>query len=297
MQQTARMTLEEILGDDECKRQFVLANVVIDRARAMRWYDANFLILFEAAKMLLGYTNPDRAAGFAAAFAPLRTNPGFRPGLIPGLLDAGQLKSLRDAIADAGSDLLERHETTMFGRTVLHNLPAIDPLHRELAERVGKLAGEPVTPAYSFVSLYGCQGSLPPHLDEPVSKWTIDICIDQNVEWPIHFSRVTDWPTAAQMQEAGPPQPGDPDLGFRSVTLHPGDAVLFSGSAQWHYRDPMPDQKAGFCHLLFLHYHPQGTEALVYPERWADHFGLPELAVLNTAYRMVRKSGSPMQTN
>ncbi|MCL4672320.1 MAG: hypothetical protein KJZ64_05170 [Sphingomonadaceae bacterium] len=291
------MTLEEILEDDERKRQFVLANVVIDRARAMRWYDANFLILFEAAKMLLGYTNPDRVAGFAAAFAPLRTNPGFRPGLIPGLLDAGQLKSLRDAIAGAGSDLLERHETAMFGRTVLHNLPAIDPLHHELAARVEELSGEPVTPAYSFVSLYGCQGSLPPHLDEPVSKWTIDICLDQNVEWPIHFSKVIDWPTAPEMQASGPPEPGAPDLGFRSVTLLPGDAVLFSGSAQWHYRDPMPNRRTGFCNLLFLHYYPQGTEALVYPERWAGHFGLPELAVLVTAYRMARKAASSVSAN
>ena len=59
----------------------------------------------------------------------------------------------------------------------------------------------------------------------------------------------------------------------------PGDAILFSGSSQWHYRDALPQGKAkGFCDLLFLHYIPKGTASIVRPANWAEHFGLPEIA-------------------
>lgn len=276
------MQLEAILADEERKRQFVLANVMLHRAQQLNWYDANFLIQFEAAKMLLGYTNPGRIEEFVAAFEPLRTDPGFTTRFEKGFLSQSRQAELVAAIAAIASSQIELHETGLFGRTVVHNLPQFDPVHRELATWVSEAAGEEVVPSYSFLSLYTHDGALPAHLDEPASKWTLDLCIEQNVEWPIHFSRVIDWPT---LSDAETPRPGDPDLAFETFTLTPGDAVLFSGSSQWHCRDAMPDARAGFCNLLFLHYHPVGMESLAYPGRWAEHFDLPELAVLHCAYR------------
>ena len=64
------------------------------------------------------------------------------------------------------------------------------------------------------------------------------------------------------------------ELRFTAYTLQPGQAVLFSGSSQWHYRDPMPPGAGRrFCDLLFLHYVPAGTRDASRPQAWAQLFG------------------------
>jgi len=76
----------------------------------------------------------------------------------------------------------------------------------------------------------------------------------------------------------------DPALHYTPALLNPGDAVLFSGSSQWHYRDGLQQaaqQSIGrtFCDLLFFHFIPKGTMRLINPNEWADLFGIPELAL------------------
>lgn len=71
------------------------------------------------------------------------------------------------------------------------------------------------------------------------------------------------------------------DLKFTSKVLHPSDAIVFSGSSQWHYRDRIPTaDKKGFCHLLFFHFIPEGTAELVHPRNWAEIFDVPELETI-----------------
>lgn len=279
------MTLDDIMADDRRKQQFVLANVLLDRAEAIGWYDAAFLHLFEAARSMLARTNPSRIDDFVAAFAPLRTDPGFRTRHERNFLSEDQYRNMVDRVRSLRVDQFKRTETSLFGRSIVHDLPALAPLHRALADWVSGTVGEPVVPAYSFLSRYTNQGVLTPHLDQPISKWTIDICIEQNVLWPIHLSRVIDWPTIDTLPTSSADLIADADLAFQDYTLEPNGALLFSGSAQWHHRHPMPAVDDGYCTLIFLHYHPAGCEALVDPARWADHFDLPELAVLNVAHR------------
>jgi hypothetical protein len=64
---------------------------------------------------------------------------------------------------------------------------------------------------------------------------------------------------------------------FMPYTLWPGQAVVFSGSSQWHYRNAMPDASGRqFCDLLFFHFIPRGTGELVVPANWPRLFGVPE---------------------
>ena len=72
----------------------------------------------------------------------------------------------------------------------------------------------------------------------------------------------------------------DPQLRFSSYALQPGQALVFSGSSQWHYREPIDGAAhQAFCDLLFFHFVPRGTAELVRPENWAGLFDIPELAV------------------
>jgi hypothetical protein len=69
----------------------------------------------------------------------------------------------------------------------------------------------------------------------------------------------------------------DPAHVFTSHALKSGEALLFSGSSQWHYRDPLP-RGGGFAHLLFFHFVPRGLGEVVEPQNWARVFDVPELA-------------------
>jgi hypothetical protein len=117
-------------------------------------------------------------------------------------------------------------------------------------------------------------------MDAPTAKWTLDVCIEQSDIWPIHFSQIVPWPEdfAYKGEDWKAHVKRSPDLKFTPYCLRPNEAVLFSGSSQWHYRDSLKSvASAGFCNLLFLHYLPEGMREIVKPKNWPSIFGLPEL--------------------
>jgi hypothetical protein len=188
---------------------------------------------------------------------------------------------IRETIREIPMDRLKTHEIKSFGRYVVHDWPEFTMLQQTLVERVSELAGEAVEASYNFLSLYTRLGVCQPHLDDPSAKWTLDICIDQSEPWPIHFSQIVPWPET--LDELGKVSieaiRADPELEFRAEVLAPGDAILFTGTNQWHYRDALPSGPGKrFCELLFFHFIPRGTGALTDPRTWADYFGIPELA-------------------
>ena len=102
------------------------------------------------------------------------------------------------------------------------------------------------------------------------------------MEWPIYVSQVCAWPDSEV--HSWPDEGWEnsiknaPALRFTAHTMHPGQAIVFSGSSQWHYRDAIPAASdRPFCDLLFLHFIPRGTAELVQPSAWAALFGIPEL--------------------
>lgn len=254
------------------------------------WYDSGFLQRYEAAKRFLKVARPEALERFIEGFAPLRTSPDFRLVSLKDLFDAETFGKIRSIIATLPVETLEHHETAKFGRKVVHDHPYFSTLQASLVERVSELVGEPVEPGYNFLSLYSGTGICKPHMDEPEAKWTLDICIDQNIEWPIHFSQVVDWPSPPTQDRPWSPEQvtADPALTFEAACLKPNEAVIFAGSSQWHYRDAIPSSENSFCHLLFFHYHPKNCEPLVKSGAWAKHFDLPELDILVSAFSTKR---------
>ena len=246
-----------------------------------QWYDAVWLAKFIEAKAIVARVAPGRLREFAASFDVLRVPPDFTQRFLPGFFSEGQLERIRAAVRAIPVDRLRTDEIDSFGRFIVRRWPEFTRLQTSLVDLVSDLAGEPVEPSYNFLSLYTKMGVCRPHLDTPSAKWTLDICIAQSEPWPIHFSQAVPWPESAEeLQERSPRSlREDPALYFTAEVLTPGDAVLFSGSNQWHYRDALP-QRPGrqFCDLLFFHYVPFGTAELVQPRNWARLFDIPELA-------------------
>ena len=245
------------------------------------WYDSHFLRRFEAAKRYLGIVCPDKLQMFEEGFAPLRPDPKFSIKVMDNVFDtataAGIVEASRMAIADQNP--LQQLENKAFGRDVIWDHPALSPLQDKMRPVLSGLIGCPLETSYSFLSRYGAAGVCNPHMDHPDSMFTFDYCIEQSEEWPIYFSKVMDWPTSQTASMLDLPNiKRDPSYEFRPYTLQPNQALLFNGSSQWHYRDPI--STGGFCSLLFFHYFPAGCRNLVNPAKWATHFAIPELGPL-----------------
>jgi hypothetical protein len=247
----------------------------------LQWYDSNWLEKYLQAKDVIAKVAPSKLTDFVDSFQVLRTDPNFSVIDAPGVFDAETLSEIKQTIRALQMNDMEVHELKSFGRFVVHDIPKFTELQSALVDKVSDMAGEPVEPRYNFLSLYTRMGVCEPHLDAPLAKWTLDVCIDQSEPWPIHFSQVVAWPEErpqldddwqASIKNAS-------ELDFQSKELAPGNGIIFSGSSQWHYRDALPakDHKS-FCNLLFFHYIPRGASEIVAPRNWATLFDIPELA-------------------
>ena len=146
--------------------------------------------------------------------------------------------------------------------------------------QVSAWVGEVVEPSYNFLSLYNNLGVCKPHMDAPSAKWTVDYCISQSEPWPIHFSQIVPWPE--DWQDTGDDWADrikrDPQHQFCTQVLQEGQAVVFGGSSQWHYRDRIArSQRNNFCTLAFFHFVPKGLRPLINPATWPELFGIAEL--------------------
>lgn len=273
-----------LLKSKEERRLLAIARACFEESARFTWYDSHFLRHFEAAGKFLAIVRPDCVEEFASAFDVLRTDPKFQTQRLDRVFDAATYEELVEVIEALPKVALQHHEGDTFGRSLIRRHPFFTRLQASLTERVSDLVGEPVTPSYNFLSLYGSKGRCDPHLDHPVSKWTLDVCIQQNVDWPIYFSQVVDWPSEeAEYGTTIEELRANPSLRFESVVLKPNSGAIFSGSSQWHFRDPLNAPESAYCNLLFLHYLPKGAKPLVDPRQWANHFGIPELRMFAAA--------------
>lgn len=254
------------------------------RSKSYPWYDSVWLAQYVRAREIVRVTRPDALASFIEAFRVLRTRKDFEPVRLErpfGDEDLGEIRGVLDSLAPTR---LELHEARTFKRFVVHDHEVFNRLQRRAVPLVSQTVGEPVEASYNFLSLYASQGVCPIHMDAPDAKWTLDLCIEQSVPWPIHFSAVQPWPEDEEEQWADPKwdehlkrsQP------FTAHQLQEGEAIVFSGSSQWHYRDAMPAKgPRDRCALLFLHFIPAGTAELVRPANWARLFSIPELTLVH----------------
>lgn len=246
-----------------------------------QWYDSRWLAAYFAARDIIANVAPQKLREFEEGLSVFQTDSSFVPKKVTNLFEFKELEEIRQAIREIPKEKIEMHELKRFGRFIVHNWPLFSELQLALVDRVSELAGERVEPSYNFLSLYTKLGVCEPHLDAPTAKWTLDVCLDQSAPWPIYFSEVIPWAEAEMdlgedwqneiKNEAG--------ISFTPEVLTPGNAILFSGSSQWHYRNAIPAEKAGkhFCDLLFFHFIPEGKSEIVQPKNWARIFDVSEL--------------------
>lgn len=246
------------------------------------WYDSEWLHSYVRTKRYLVRRRPELIQAFEEKLAPLRTDPAFKTLRLPRLLDEQTLREARELIQHGLSRWKSDHEWEDFGRYVVHDHPFFVDLQRQLTPRMAEWVGEEVEPRYCFLSLYRDLGQCPVHMDSPTAKWTLDICINQSSPWPLYVGPTQPWPEQFRWgREKKWEQRIKQVHPFEPVTLEPGDGAIFSGSAQWHYREAIPNlDKNPHCDLVFLHYVPKGYGQISNPGSWAETFGEPRLKKL-----------------
>lgn len=257
------------------------------RSRLYPWYDSVWLEAYTRARAVIRKVKPEALNEFEDAFRVLHTRSDFRVKDFPRIFDDNTLDRIRDVVSSLKPTDFEFHEVRQFKRFVVHNHRFFTELQEQLVPLVSDAAGELVESSYNFLSLYGAMGLCPLHMDAPEAKWTLDLCLGQSKPWPIYISQIQPWPDVDPELELRASSDDNweeaikqsPALNFSSYTMNPGQAVLFSGSSQWHYRNAMPNVNSrSFCDLLFFHFMPRGKSMLVRPENWARLFDIPELA-------------------
>jgi len=242
----------------------------------MPWYDANWLLMYKRVEEFIRQNCPWRLDEFLQTFEVLKTRDDFvATKLVKPVFDATMLKKSRQLIRELTVEQHEKHEVSRMGRTIVHDHPYFNEIQRELVGLVSDAVGEPVEPCYNFLCMYSNLGVCDVHMDTPAAKWTLDVCIDQSAPWPIYFSEVRPWPELGQYagNDWQEQIKKDPDNHFSSLTLFPGEGLIFAGSSQWHYREKIErSQENNYCHLIFFHYAPKGTGDLVDTTKWPDKF-------------------------
>lgn len=244
------------------------------------WYDSNWLTDYVRVKDYIKQHHPEKYSKFIDAFKPLRTRHDFQTIKLDNIFEQKIFQDIRTLIQNLKSQEREKHEFFSFGRLVVHNHPFFNNLQESLTHLVSEAVNEPVEPYYNFLSLYTDFGLCQVHMDAPEAKWTLDCCIEQSEPWPIYFSQVQSWPETFKSQDKNWQKQiiNDPKNVFSAYSLQEREALIFSGSSQWHYRDRIPQTtKKNFCHLIFFHYIPKGTKKIIAPQNWSDLFALPDL--------------------
>lgn len=245
------------------------------------WYDSNWLKSYFKARAILKRVSEVKLAEFEEAMDVFRTPSDFEVCCLRNFLSESTQKEMQNIIEGLDNSLYEKHELLQFGRLVVHDHPYFTRLQKKYTELVSELVGEKVEPCYNFLSIYNNLAVCEPHLDAPFAKWTLDICIEQSAEWPIHISQVVPWPEerAVLSSDWKLQVKNAPELKFTPYVMDECDAILFGGSSQWHYRERIPRlQPQNFCHLIFLHFIPEGTRYLLEPSNWAKIFDVELLS-------------------
>ena len=151
-------------------------------------------------------------------------------------------------------------DTDNFTRRYMHNNPWFVHVHGQLTELASELCGEKLKPSYSFLSMYDEYGICPLHIDNKRQCYrTLDYLIRQSPDepWPLYVGGLMTDEEVAWIGHAG--QPGTVegieqvkrDTDWNVVNLMPNDAVIYSGTHSWHYRDRLSE---GTADSVFFHF-------------------------------------------
>lgn len=124
-------------------------------------------------------------------------------------------------------------------RTSVNNSPLMRLVHQSTEGFVRHIVGD-VKTSYSFTSAYEAGSTLPAHTDRPQCAFNASVILGVD---PLDADP-REWPLWIETR-----------IGVRAAKLEVGDAVLYSGVKDKHWRDALPESVHGLLGAFF-HYVP-----------------------------------------
>lgn len=129
-------------------------------------------------------------------------------------------------------------------RLSANDLPLMRVIHQGTERLINAIVSAPIKCSYSFASAYQSGSALPPHKDRPQCVYNLSLICGSR---PDHVSPAG-WPLYIKH-----------DGKTSSAALHHGDAVLYSGVNDEHWREKMPPEIQSVFGVFF-HYVPEGFQ-------------------------------------
>jgi hypothetical protein len=159
-----------------------------------------------------------------------------------GVLDAGSLSFLYGhALALANSNAITLGDAQVASAPVAYGDPHLDELLENVRGIVEKATGLALWPTYSYLRVYKRGSLLKAHRDRPACEisMTVNLGIDAQEAWPIWI--------------AGP-------QGVASVSLNPGDGLIYRGCDCFHWREAFAGNHLAQVFLHYVDRNGQNTE-------------------------------------
>ena len=140
-----------------------------------------------------------------------------------GLVDPLEAREMADIIKNSPKNNGDAQVPKSYS---YYNLSICNILLGRLLSQVSKASGKKLKPSYAYCRVYLKGAILEPHKDRPSCEYSVTLNLSQTHPWPIF-------------------------MGKKSITLNPGDGVLYKGCEIEHYREEFKGDE----HVqVFLHY-------------------------------------------
>jgi len=201
-----------------------------DRVRDLLW-EAGILIAADSQE-----THPRQARDTITRSAFLFQQRGYAP--LPALIHPFHIAALRRYyryLIRTGA--LHLGDKQSHRRYVAYNEPVARFFHRQIAGRVGAVAGVSVKPSYVYLAAYLSGAELRKHTDRAQCEFSVTLCLDFSPEPALE----TPWPIRLDTAD-----------GTIKVYQALGDGLAYRGTQVPHYRDALGEGQTSTS--IFFHY-------------------------------------------
>ena len=148
-------------------------------------------------------------------------------------------------------------ETQVDGSVSRYWYPPYRKVHNQIRQKVEKIIGRKLYNTYYYDRFYFPGQELERHVDRPACEISVSVHVATNLE-----GEDADWPfwikTPDQYKDKKKTDIVVPGKNY-SISLGPGDGVIYKGCERPHWRLPMPtpkdaDEKKYYYHQVFFHY-------------------------------------------
>lgn len=151
--------------------------------------------------------------------------------VVPNFIDTDRAVKLGDEFKQYVEQYNIEGDSQVRQSRAMYNYISFLELLIEKSNQVSSICGETVLPTYCYARAYHNGADLTRHTDRPACEVSVTLNLGSDKDWPIFVKT--------------------PEGDEVSVSLKPGDAMMYYGCVAEHWRETFEGE---YCNQVFLHY-------------------------------------------